>query len=170
MGALPSKRRVAVRGPHGLGKTALSAWVVWWFALTRDGEDWKIITTASAWRQLEVYLWPEIHKWGRLIRWDRIGRAPVTDAELLMLNLNLTGASAVRQQSAALIDTRTLTDPVPSTSPRPSPRTWDAAEWRSGARRGAWRPTLAVSIAAEPIYRFYDIHRRPGFEDWTVRT
>jgi hypothetical protein len=62
--ALVKHHRVAARGPHGLGKTTLASWVVIWFALTRDGDDWKVITTASAWRQLEKFLWPEIHKWG----------------------------------------------------------------------------------------------------------
>jgi len=28
--ALVTRKRVAVRGPHGLGKTALAAWVILW--------------------------------------------------------------------------------------------------------------------------------------------
>ena len=53
--------RIAVRGPHGLGKSAIGAIAVLWFALTRDaaGVDWKVVTTAGAWRQL-------IHATGRL--------------------------------------------------------------------------------------------------------
>ena len=49
-----------------------------WFALTRDaaGIDWKCVTTAGAWRQLEYYLWPEIHKWVGRLNWDVIGRRP----------------------------------------------------------------------------------------------
>ena len=46
---LPERNRATVRGPHGLGKTALAAWCILWFALTRDGDDWKVPTTASAW-------------------------------------------------------------------------------------------------------------------------
>jgi len=80
-------RREAVRGPHGLGKTALAAICVHWFALTRDGTDWKILTTASVWRQLTVYLWPEIHKWARRLRWEVIGRQPYRTEELLVRNL-----------------------------------------------------------------------------------
>lgn len=51
---LEEKRRVSVRGPHGLGKSAISALTVLWFAVTRDaaGVDWKVVTTAGAWRQL----------------------------------------------------------------------------------------------------------------------
>ena len=43
-------KRVAVRGPHALGKTALAAWLVLWAILTAD--DVKVITTASSWLQL----------------------------------------------------------------------------------------------------------------------
>ena len=76
--ALPVQRRVALRGPHGLGKSFLGAFLVNWFATTRDlaGVDWKIITTASAWRHLEVYLWPEIHKWANRIDFETLGRSP----------------------------------------------------------------------------------------------
>src|SRR3990172_7742738 len=49
-------RRFSLRGPRGLGKTALSAWIIHWFALTRDGRDWKIPTTASSWTQLTKFL------------------------------------------------------------------------------------------------------------------
>lgn len=169
-------RRLAIRGPHGLGKTALSSWAVLIFALTRDGEDWKVITTASAWRQLEVYLWPEIHKWARLLRWDRLGREPFSDAELLQLNLKLTTgqASAVASNQPALIEgahadhilylfdeSKTIPD-----------ATWDAAEGAfSGGDDGALEAlALAVSTPGEPVGRFYDIHKRkPGYEDWRVR-
>jgi len=44
--------------------TAMAAWVILWFALTREAEgtDWKIPVTASAWRQLSKFLMPELHK------------------------------------------------------------------------------------------------------------
>lgn len=177
MASLPRDRRVSVRGPHGLGKTALAAWVVLWFALTRDGEDWKVITTASAWRQLDVYLWPEIHKWARLLRWEKLGRPAFTDNELLILNLKLTTgqASAVASNQPALIEGAHadhilyLYDEA-KTIP---PGTWDAAE---GAFSGAGGDSalealaLAVSTPGEPSGRFYEIHKRaPGYEDWHVR-
>jgi hypothetical protein len=73
--SLAEHRRISVRGPHGLGKTALSSWVVLWFALTREaaGIDWKIPTTASAWRQLTKFLWPEIDKWAKRLDWEKVG-------------------------------------------------------------------------------------------------
>ncbi len=170
-------KRVAVRGPHGLGKTAVASWIVLWFALTRDGLDWKVITTASVWRQLDVYLWPEIHKWARQIKWDVIGRQPFTEGELLVMNLKLaTGAaSAVASDKASLIEgahadhilylfdeSKAIPDAI-----------FDAAE---GAFAGAGEDSeleafaVAVSTPGEPIGRFYDIHKRKaGFEDWHTR-
>ncbi len=176
LSALPTSKRVAIRGPHGLGKTALNAWTVLWFASTREGEDWKVITTASSWRQLEVYLWPEIHKWSRMLDWSKLGREPFTANELLMLNLKLfTGAaSAVASDRPELIEgahadqilyifdeAKVIPD-----------ATFDAAE---GAFSGAGGDgelqalALACSTPGEPQGRFYDIHRRKaGFEDWEV--
>ena len=85
------KKRVAARGPHGPGKTALAAWLTLWFSLTRDGEDWKVVTTASAWRQLTHYLWPEIHKWSRKLKWKKMGRRLFSSiSELMTLSLKLS--------------------------------------------------------------------------------
>jgi Rad3-related DNA helicase len=91
---LDERRRAAVRGPHGIGKTAIAALTVLHFALTRDGEDWKCPTTASVWRQLSRYLWPEIHKWSRRLKWEKILCQPFTNNELLSLNLKLTTGEA----------------------------------------------------------------------------
>ena len=74
---LEQGRRVSVRSPHGAGKTAVAAWAILCFALTHDGLDWKCLTTASAWRQLTKFLWPEVHKWIRRLNWGIIGRPPV---------------------------------------------------------------------------------------------
>lgn len=61
---LARTRRVAVWGPHGFGKTTTAAWAVLTFAKTWDGHaDWKAVTTATVWRQLTEYLWPEIRRW-----------------------------------------------------------------------------------------------------------
>lgn len=40
-------RRVAVRSPHGSGKTSLASWLVLW-AVANFERDFKVITTASA--------------------------------------------------------------------------------------------------------------------------
>jgi hypothetical protein len=175
VGQLPLRRRVAVRGPHGLGKSALASWLILWFALTRDGEDWKCPTTASAWRQLTKYLWPEVHKWARRLRWDVIGRQPFDQrSELLQLNLKLkTGeAFALASDNHETIEgahADHLLYVFDEAKAIPA-ATFDAAE---GAFMGAAQTetlALAISTPGEPQGRFYDIHRRkPGYEDWWVR-
>jgi hypothetical protein len=175
---LVEKKRLAVRGPHGLGKTTTNAWTVLWFALTRDarGVDWKIITTASAWRQLEEYLWPEIAKWAMRVRWGDVGRAPFTTSELMRLSLRLTHgkATAVACEDPAKIegahaDSLLYIYDEAKTIP---PETFDASE---GAFSGAGEDTameaygLASSTPGAPSGRFFDIHsHREGLEDWTA--
>lgn len=166
------KRKVAVRGPHGIGKTTLAAWIVLAFSLTRDGEDWKIPTTASAWRQLTLFLWPEIHKWARKIRWDRVGR-PQFDpfTELLKQKLILeTGQAfamasnlpekiegAHADQGIYIFDEAKI---IPDD-------TWDSAEGAFAS--GDWL-AFAISTPGEKTGRFYEIHaRRAGLTSWHTR-
>lgn len=178
--AVPVRKRVAVRGPHGLGKTFQGSLLVLWFATTRDlaGADWKVITTASVWRHLQAYLWPEIHKLTREIEFDSVGRSPFRPGkELLDLHLKLaTGAAtpvasnqperiegAHAKQLLYLFDEAKIVPPA----------TWDSAE---GAFSNAGSDTefeafaFAMSTPGAPAGRFYDIHRRaPGYEDWWTR-
>jgi hypothetical protein len=171
-------KRISFRGPHGIGKTAFDAWVIHWFALTRDGEDWKLPTTASHWRQLTKFLWPEIHKWARALRWDVIGRAPYDERfELLKLSLKLrTGeafagaASDPQTMEGAHADAILYLYDEAKIIPA---ELFDASE---GAFSGAGEDTaveafaIANSTPGEKQGRFYDIHRRaPGYEDWHVR-
>ena len=166
-------RRLCARGPHSLGKTCLIALACHWFALTNDRDtDWKIPITASAWRQLSKFAWPEIHKWSKRIRWDVVGRGPYNvRLELLALSLKLdTGeAFALASDNSALIEgahaSRMLyifdeskTIPVD---------TWDSAEGAFASGDCYW---LALSTPGEPNGRFYDIQaKRPGYDDWYVR-
>lgn len=178
LSGLVERKRACVRGPHGLGKTALMSWIILWFSLTRDGDDWKIPTTASAWRQLSKFLWPEIHKWSRALRWDLIGRKPFNlRTELLQLNLKLrTGeAFAAASDNPALIEgahaDRLLY--VFDESKAIIPDTFDAAEGafsNAGGDTGGEALAVAFSTPGEPQGRFYDIQaRKPGYEDWWVR-
>jgi hypothetical protein len=165
------RQRISVRGPHGLGKTAMMAWIVLWFALTRDGEDWKVVTTASAWRQLDKYLWPEIHKWARRLRWDRIGRPPFDINEIFTLKLRLkTGeAFAVASDNPALIEGAHAEHIlyIFDESKSVLPATFDAAE---GALTTPGAMAIAMSTPGEPQGRFYEIQsRKPGYDDWWVR-
>jgi hypothetical protein len=162
--------RAAVWGPHGLGKTALAAWVILWGVLTSD--DVKIPTTASAWRQLTKFLWPEVHKWSKHLRWDKIGRPPFTDAERLDLSLKLSPtceAFAVASNNADLIEgahaARVIY--VYDEAKAIPDKTWDASE---GAFSTGEAFALAISTPGPTSGRFYDIcSRRPGYEDWWTR-
>lgn len=175
---LVEHHRVSLRAPHGVGKSAVSAITVLWFVLTRDGEDWKVATTASAWRQLTRYLWPEIHKWARRLDWGQIGRHAFDERrELLTLSLTLaTGqAFAMASNNAALLEgahADQLLYLFDEAKAIPA-ATFDAAE---GAFSGAGDDTpreafaLATSTPGAPSGRFYDIQRRaPGTENWWVR-
>lgn len=173
---LYASRRVAIRSPHGAGKTALAAWVTLWASLTSD--DCKVITTASAWRQLTHFLWPEVHKWARRVRWDALGRAPLSRDELLQLSLKPAPgveAFAAASDNPAYIEgahAHRVVYVLDEAKTIPS-ATWDAVE---GAFSGAGRDTaneayaLAISTPGDLSGRFYDIHRRaPGYEDWHTR-
>jgi hypothetical protein len=172
---LPVKKRVSVRSPHGAGKTTLAAWIILWFALTRDGEDWKIPTTASSWRQLTKFLWPEIHKWVRCLRWDRVGRQMFDKrTELLTLSLKLFSGEAF----ACASDDPTMIEGahadqllyVFDEAKAIKGDTFDAAEGAFSGGGSAEAFALAISTPGEPAGRFYDIHtRKPGYEDWTVK-
>lgn len=176
LAALDEHHRVAVVAPHGVGKTAVDAWAILHFATTRDLEldDWKNPTTASAWRQLTHFLWPEVHKWARRLDWQKIGRAPFDRNELLKQNLKLrTGeAFAIASDNPSSLEGAHadslfyLLDEARSISAE----TFDAVE---GAFSGAGTDTgieafaLVTSTPGEPLGRFYDIHaRKKGLEDW----
>ena len=171
MADLPIFKRVCARGPHGLGKSALDAWVLWWFALTRDGTDWKVPTTASVMRQLEKYLWPEVRKWARRIRWDVVERPPVEyHRELLDKNLKLsTGeAFAVASDVPEYIEGAHADELlyIFDESKMIEPETWNAAEGAFANGEALW---LATSTPGEPEGTFFDIQsKKPGFEDWKV--
>lgn len=172
---LQDHRRVAVRAPHGTGKSAMSAITVLWFAITREaaGVDWKCVTTAGAWRQLINYLWPEIRKWAGKLRWDlvRDGR-PFNQLELQNLNLRLNygSAFAAAASNPALIEGAHADSllVIFDESKAIAAETFNAIE---GAFSGTGEVfAVAVSTPGPPQGRFYDIHaRKPGYEDWHTK-
>lgn len=56
--------REAVSSGHGIGKSALVAWLVRWALATR--EDTRAVVTANTEPQLRTKTWPEVAKWHRL--------------------------------------------------------------------------------------------------------
>lgn len=175
IGSLPSRKRVSVRGPHSLGKSAIAATTVLWFALTRDaaGVDWKVPCTAGSWHQLVQYLFPELHKWAGRLRWDKVrdGR-PFTRQELLNLNLRLSHGAAFAGASAnsALIEgahADSLLFVFDEAKAIPA-ATFDACEGALGGQGEAY--ALMLSTPGAPQGRFYDVQvRKPGYEDWYAR-
>lgn len=168
---LIEKRRVSIRGPHGLGKTAMMSWAVLWFACTHP-YDTKIPTTASAWRQLEKFLWPEIHKWWYLADWDKWANLGGIVPEMFTLKMKIgTGceAFALASDNEALIEGAHGTNLlyVFDESKAIPVKTWDAAEGAFATGDAYW---LAVSTPGVRGGRFFEIHRRaPGLEDWWPR-
>lgn len=176
---LVTEKKVAVRGPHGLGKTAGASWVTWWFAWTRDGVvDWKAVTTAGGQRQLEKYFWPEVRKWAGRLRWDMLQRKPFEGKkELMMQQLRLSTGEAF----AAASDNPELIEGAHAKhllyifdeSKRVPGGTFDAAEGafsNAGPETSNEAYALAISTPGEPVGRFADIHfRRPGLSDWWPR-
>lgn len=177
---LTTNDRIAVRGPHGLGKTAVESWIILWFACTREaaGVDWKIPTTAGAWHQLTHYLWPEIHQWARLLRPQYRSALGIEEGKtLLQLSLRLRHgeAFAVASNRAELIEGAHASELmyVFDEAKAIGVDTWDAAEGAfaaAGPDTGASAKAVAASTPGAESGRFYDIcMRKAGYEDWEPR-
>ena len=54
---------VSVKSGHGVGKSALESWIIWWYISTRPYP--KIMCTAPTKHQLHDILWAEASKWKR---------------------------------------------------------------------------------------------------------
>jgi hypothetical protein len=167
--------KLAVRSPHGAGKTTVAAWAVLWFAITREaaGQDWKCVTTAGSWRQLERYLWPEIRSWTARLRWDVVGLSPwINGRDQFDLGLKLRHgqAFAVASDDPQLLEGAHASELllVIDEAKAVPDQTWDSVEGAlSGGGGHAY--ALAVSTPGAPSGRFYDIcSRKPGLVDWSV--
>jgi len=167
--------RLALRSPHGAGKSTTAALAVLWFACTREvaGVDWKILTTAGSWHQLQRYLWPEIHLWAKRLRFDLLGLTPWQEGRQLFdlgIKLDHGQAFAAASNDPGLLEgmhadsVLVILDEAKSISPD----IWDAVE---GALSGTGQSlALATSTPGAPSGRFYEIAtRRPGLEDWHAR-
>ena len=64
MDAVIAEDNVALRACHGVGKSTLLAWLIFWFTTTRSFP--KLPTTAPTYnKQVKDVLWAEVHKWWR---------------------------------------------------------------------------------------------------------
>lgn len=173
-------QREAVQGPHTLGKTCIASLAIHWFALTRDAMklDWKALTTATGWQQLTLYLWPEVHKWARFLKWDKIGRQPYKEgSELQKLNIVLEygAASAINSSDYIRMEGGHATQLlfVFDEAKGIIPGIYDAMEGAfSSAVEGSLQQVyvLAISTPGEPEGRFYQIcSKEIGYQDWHVR-
>ena len=57
--------RSAIASGHGVGKSAVVAWIIQWLMSTR--RDTRIAVTANTANQLETKTWPELGKWHKLL-------------------------------------------------------------------------------------------------------
>lgn len=162
-------RRVCFRGPHGSGKSTVGSAAVLWFIGV--WEECKIITTASAWRQLTNFFWPEIHKWSNKASWWKVGLNVRPGKELmkekLEINANRFAVAAasndpVKMEGAHSANILYLFDE----SKGIIPETWDAAEGALGTHNAY---ALALSTPGDSVGRFYDINtKREKYSAWRV--
>lgn len=160
--------------------STLAAFVILWHALTREacGVDFKIPITASVNTQLRNFLWPEVKKWSKLLRWDKIGRAPFNNRnELLTLELILSNGRAfcVAPEEPAKLEGAHADSLlyVIDESKAVADAIFDAAE---GALSGGGSDTgrdayiLTMSTPGSPIGRFYEIQKdRERYKAWHCR-
>lgn len=167
--------KVAVRGPHGAGKSGTASFALHWWAAANEalGIDWKVLTTAGGHSQLNYFLWPEIRKWATRLRWGKLGRVapydPRTEMMRTMLRLGLGQAVAVASDDPSLIEgahasaVLVIVDEAKSVV---SP-VWDSIEGALSVGKAA---VLALSTPGPTSGRFWEIHtRRKGLEDWSTR-
>lgn len=161
-------KRVCFRGPHGAGKSTISAAAILWFVSVFD--ECKIPTTASAWRQLIEFLWPEIHKWALKADWWRVGLQVRPGKELMARRLAISSnrfafalasndeakIEGVHSQAVLYVFDEAKTIPI---------GIWDAAEGALGTSEDAY--ALALSTPGDNAGRFWEIQvKRDKFPHW----
>ena len=168
--------KIAVRGPHGIGKTTIASWCILWVLCVFE-TDIKIPTTASVHRQLTHYLWPEVHKWATKADLKLFGITLIKGDNLLSSSIKLEGKEAFISSSNKPEQIEgvhgTVIAYIFDESKAIDNEIFDAAEGAfstAGKDTGKLAFALAISTPGQMSGRFFDIHmRRPGFEDWWVK-
>lgn len=170
------EKRLAVKSLHGVGKTAMAAWIVLWMITTAEGEV-KVITTASRWNQLRDYLWPEIRKWSLSPNsaWDKLGISMRDKYEVLeqMIKLGYNKrATAIAPDTPSSIEgahADTLLYVFDEAKSIPTD-IFDAVE---GAFASAGEDVVGdayafvISTPGTPLGEFYNIiTQKPGYAAW----
>lgn len=176
LSALVRGHYVAVRGPRGMGKSALASWIVLW-GMGVFPKDWdvKIITTASAFRQVEKFLWPEIHKWAHKTDWTKVGLRVRKGQELLALSMRLPNKEAfgAATDNPALLEgahAKVIIFIFDEAKEIPD-EIFDAMEgaFSQEGLAGHHVYVAALSSPGESVGRFYDICTgAKGHEHWTT--
>ena len=68
--------KIAIASGHGIGKSALIAWIVFWAMATHD--NCRGVITAGTERQLLTKTWPEIAKWFRFFKYKDLFKLQAT--------------------------------------------------------------------------------------------
>lgn len=181
IGEMLTRSRQALYGPRGLGKTTVAAGLVWWAVLTSD--DCKVPTTASVWRQLEKFLWPEIHKMSKKLNWDIIGRAPLQpNRELKTFSIEIDGSKTKTAFAMASNDEDKIEGVhadhrvfiIIDEAKAVKDAVFDSLEGSFSQCEQALE--LALSTPGPMMGRFYDIcsggpawSTKYGYEDWYVK-
>ena len=156
-------RRIAVVAPRGVGKSALASFAIWWLITCSPSEDVKIATTASVWKQLEIYLWPEIRKWGLRANWGHIGYSIENAKELLTYQVKLNNGQRIafatspeHAESIEGIHAGTVCVVIDEAKVVPN-SVFDAIEG-AFSTSGTIGFILCISTPGAPLGTFYDIH------------
>jgi hypothetical protein len=163
-------KRVTFRGPRGAGKSTVGAAAVLWFL--SSFEECKVPTTASAWRQLIAFLWPEIHKWAKRAAWWKVGLIVRPGKELLAQSIQINGDPNRSAFAMASSDSDKIEGAhsdavlmVFDESKAIPDSIWDSAEGALGTGKEAY--AFALSTPGDNVGRFYDIQtKRDKFPHW----
>lgn len=169
MAVARGERRISVRSGHGVGKSALAAWLMVWFLLTRY--DTKIVVTAPTSAQLFDALFAECKRWiEQLPPFLRELLNSTSDRVTLVAapNENFISARTARAESPEALQgvhAANVLLIVDEASGVPEP-VYEAA---AGSMSGENATTLLLGNPTRTSGYFYDTHNANSDRWWTLR-